>query len=1076
MDTLFAKICLMLLLSLSTWQFVMAQSQAEEIYQQGVNYYYTTQLDSCMVLAKQAETLAKSAGNKPLQLKAGTLVAKAMLRTGDYAGANDKFAEYTAFAKEHFVVEDPLRHWFLDRLGEHQANIGQVPEALTTHREALKARQQIESIPDTALANSYFNIGQDFSRMAQFDSALIYAEKSVRIREKALDPNDRSLGMLYNLLGVIATETYDLENSNRYYYLALDNFLSREDSSNLAVLQIFNNIGTNQVFLNEFEEGLRMLRMPLPYLDKLPLENQLSFLYNLGMSYNSFGDYEQAIFYLKQTSGLNMPGTPFFEYMRIWIDFELARTYFRKQETQQALGLIQDVRRRAESPDAMPDPDLGMIYSLEGDIQYDLKNYEAALNSQNKAETAFLEHYGPDYYLLGNVYYEKGQYFDAQQDYSKAITEYDRALQLYQKDFADYYEEIALSLSHKATMYRKMGQPNLKMYEQALRGYFPDLPSFDPLDGDHVLANWCCFYLDEVLSETGEAYRESFETSGDENDLLQAWRFFQTTINLTDSFRYAFQDQASRRDWTRQYLPLYEQAIETGIKLHQVTGDIQYLHAALSISEKNKAWTLREAILDQQAIQFGGIPEEIQARESHLRQELAYLKQQIEEVEDSLVLNNFHSRQRQAQQDYQALIAQLEEGYPLYYQLKYVDPTLDVTALQNALTDGQVLYDYFLGEERWVIFRLDSAGLESFILTGEALQSLQQASADWRAFLSKPPSADTEIPLAAGHLLYRKLLPQYDSSQHHLLIIPDGELGYLPFGTLLTDLDSSKADYRRLDYLIRQSAIAYQSSAGLWLDAQSQGTSKASMAYLGIAPQFGIGLQTAVTERGDAAPGPLQYNGEEVALVVKLWSGKVVDGYGGGKASLFQDGPRSRVIHLATHAEANEAEPLRSRLFFSGEEAGSTESLYASEIFNLRLDADMVILSACETGLGKMHRGEGILSLSRAFQYAGARSLLTTLWRSDDLAALKLSEQLFPALAAAQNKAEALRQSKLALLQSNDPLRTHPYYWAGSVLIGDERPLDNDSSWWSQYWWIALALAIVLGFGLYLKLKHRKNA
>ncbi|MEL6843424.1 MAG: CHAT domain-containing protein, partial [Bacteroidota bacterium] len=532
---------------------------------------------------------------------------------------------------------------------------------------------------------------------------------------------------------------------------------------------------------------------------------------------------------------------------------------------------------------------------------------------------------------------------------------------------------------------------------------------------------------------------------------------------------HQFQDQASRRDWTRQYLPLYESAIKTGIRLYEQTNEIQYLQAILNISEKNKAWTLREAIFDQQAIQFGRIPEAVQARESELRQELAYLKQQIEDLEDSSQLVRFQHQQRETQQAYQTLITELERDYPNYYALKYTDPQFDLAQLQSQL-DGRLMYHYFIGEESWNIFRIDSQAVKTYQLPKEMSDSLGKALGVWREFLSRPPAGDQEIPITAGRLLFEQLLPDIGEASQ-LLIIPDGELGYLPFGTLLSE-EVERADYRALPYLIRQASVAYHSSTALWLDAQDRRASRAAMAYLGIAPSFGEG--DGFAERSDE-PAPLQYNGEEVALVVKLWPGKVVNGFGGGKQSLFSDGPRARVVHLATHAEANENKPLRSRLLFSGEEAGITESLYASEIFNLRLDADMVVLSACETGLGQLHRGEGILSLSRAFQYAGARSLLTTLWRSDDLAALQLSEQLFPALAAEQNKAAALRDSKLALLASDDPLRTHPYYWAGSILIGDDRPLSNGSPW-DQLWWIILPVAMVVGFGFYLSVNEKKEA
>ncbi|MEL6651375.1 MAG: tetratricopeptide repeat protein, partial [Bacteroidota bacterium] len=842
---------------------LIGQAEADRLYQATVQQYYATDYDSALALGREAERLIK-AGNDPYRkVLIEMILGKIMLMTGDYQESDARFVAGKVLADSILSDGDSIRLWFMDRLGEHQANLGRVEEGLQTHQRNLSAKKQLASLPDTSLANSYFFLAQDFSRLGQYDSALYSGEKSLAIREEALEPTERALGILYNLLGIVATETYDLPRSNHYYELALENFLTREDSSNLHVLQIFNNIGTNKVFLHQFQEGIELLRLPLQYLDELPLENQLSFLYNLGLGYNSLGDYEQAIFYLQQASGLNMPGTPFFAYIQMWVDYELARTYFRRQETDKALGLIQSVRRRLESPDAISDSDEGLIYFLEGDILYDLKRYEEALAMQAKAKEAFLKYYDEDYYLLGEVYYEQGQYHEAKKDYPAAAEAYDRALGLYRTNFADYYDEIGITLTRKARMLQEAGEGNLAFFEEAVKGYFPKLPTYDPLDQEYVLANWCCFYLDEVLTETGEAYHEEFEKKGDLKDLQQAWRFLETAVQLTDSFRYQFQDQASRRDWTRQYLPLYESAIKTGIRLYEQTNEIQYLQAILNISEKNKAWTLREAIFDQQAIQFGRIPEAVQARESELRQELAYLKQQIEDLEDSSQLVRFQHQQRETQQAYQTLITELERDYPNYYALKYTDPQFDLAQLQSQL-DGRLMYHYFIGEESWNIFRIDSQAVKTYQLPKEMSDSLGKALGVWREFLSRPPAGDQEIPITAGRLLFEQLLPDIGEASQ-LLIIPDGELGYLPFGTLLSE-EVERADYRALPYLIRQASVAYHSSTALWLDAQDRRASRAAMAYLGIAPSFGEG--DGFAERSDE-PAPLQYNREEVALVVK---------------------------------------------------------------------------------------------------------------------------------------------------------------------------------------------------------------
>ena len=140
------------------------------------------------------------------------------------------------------------------------------------------------------------------------------------------------------------------------------------------------------------------------------------------------------------------------------------------------------------------------------------------------------------------------------------------------------------------------------------------------------------------------------------------------------------------------------------------------------------------------------------------------------------------------------------------------------------------------------------------------------------------------------------------------------------------------------------------------------------------------------------------------------------------------------LIHLATHADLDEQDPLGSALLLRPE-AGDTGRLEVQEIFGLDLHADLVILSACDTSLGKLTQGDEVVGLTRAFIYAGTPSVISTLWRVDDRASYELMRAFYENLRAGQPKGESLRQAQLAILQRYP----HPYYWAAYQLTGEPR-------------------------------------
>jgi CHAT domain-containing protein len=247
-----------------------------------------------------------------------------------------------------------------------------------------------------------------------------------------------------------------------------------------------------------------------------------------------------------------------------------------------------------------------------------------------------------------------------------------------------------------------------------------------------------------------------------------------------------------------------------------------------------------------------------------------------------------------------------------------------------------------------------------------------------------------------------------------LLIVPHGPLHYLPFQALMSAPDR---------YLIQDVPIAYYSSASLMQFTRAKAQPAPSTLFaLGNPDLHDPTLNLRYAEREVRAIGDLFPGG---AVLTKEHA---------TKTQARAQSPRYTVLHFATHAELGEADPMGTALRLS---PGPKDDgrLEVQEIFGLDLKANLVVLSACETALGKLTRGDELTGLTRAFIYAGTPSIITTLWQVNDRASYEMMGEFYRQLKAGKDKAEALRQAQLATLQGFP----HPYYWAAYQLTGEAR-------------------------------------
>ncbi|RMG56569.1 MAG: CHAT domain-containing protein, partial [Bacteroidetes bacterium] len=287
-------------------------------------------------------------------------------------------------------------------------------------------------------------------------------------------------------------------------------------------------------------------------------------------------------------------------------------------------------------------------------------------------------------------------------------------------------------------------------------------------------------------------------------------------------------------------------------------------------------------------------------------------------------------------------------------------------------------------------------------------------------------------------------------TQPRLVIVPDGELGQIPFDLLLRSLPGPdhRGLYRGLDYLVNHLDISYAYSARSYLEAQAEGPAEVE-GMLSFLPDFGLDSSVAVLREMDLtrrALAPLPGAKREVAFAAEALGAEVVT-----DAEAREDRFRALagdydILHLATHGVAHPLSPLESRIALNqqvptGPLDPNDGFLFGREIYGLELDCELAILSACETGAGRYAEGEGVLNFAHAFRFAGARSVLTTHWPVPDASSADLMIDFMSGLEAGLDKASALSRAKRRYLQQADELHAHPFYWAGYTLTGSTQPL-----------------------------------
>ncbi|WP_020536369.1 CHAT domain-containing protein [Lewinella cohaerens] len=503
------------------------------------------------------------------------------------------------------------------------------------------------------------------------------------------------------------------------------------------------------------------------------------------------------------------------------------------------------------------------------------------------------------------------------------------------------------------------------------------------------------------------------------------------------------------------------------------------LYASLSGNFFQHFLVKQEQHLLQQALKTDRL-----ARQHHYayREQLLHLRDiqisaGIEDFSQSFslaILQQAYQQTKEASYFFEALeVLEQNKNIQLRAQLRvgqnrrafWEEVALDPKALQTRLRQNeQTLVAFYSTEEALFLLGLSDKGVVfKKIPFGERrlVELVEQLRASIHDHPSEANMEDLHVLATISYELYQLLLQPIEGiATSRLLLLPDGPLSYLPFSLLLQEEAAGDLPLNLWPFAIRSYSFNYRYTLESYLSKKASRIAASRQEILAFAPRFKAGYL-----RGDGtrSSGPLHENAAEVAYLTGKFP---CDAFIGDAARLevFRTlAPDYSILHLATHAVANNTHGDFSFLAFAENDTADYQ-LEVEEIYQLPIAAKLVVLSACETGLGEWQAGEGIVGLERAFTAAGAQSMVTTHWKISDRASAQLMQYFYDHLANELPKDEALRQAQLQFMANNESWLSHPFFWAGFVQKGSTEPLNfiQQRPFWQWAGFLLLGLGVVV--------------
>ena len=915
--------------------------------------------------------------------------------------------------------------------------------------ESLRYLRQT-STADTSLlyAKMYLQLGSSYASNSQWGQALQFyrkAEAMLPLLSQAetnqLRPN------VYARLGSYYAYMWDLIPATQYLEEALDAAMHHRVTNSPEIFSLYQDIATVYQRLNEHEKAIGHYEKAAYLIQTTGLESdqvmymQLPNIYiGIARSYRSINQPKSALFYAQKTKTLLTEAKDeVAPLLQISTQLELARIYTKMRQYEKATDLLKYTKARQAEQQTL----LGfhpIMNQLSQEIEFAAAVLAKEQQDFNRAKSLFKN-------LHAKLSLES------------------------RKKQVDQQELNTTTLIHLAEIHRELRDLDSAFYYNQL-ALVCACHEFNEVAPELVPAAEQCANapnIFRILHQKANIYQEAATYASSKEDEVAILEEGLRTIALLDELStqslkkaHLLRDGQTKTLISQREAP-FQRGVEIALQHHAITHEVSSLEQSFYYAEKLKAQALSLSWLKNEAMSFGRVKQSVIKKEYDLLGDIVRFEKLIEEAHSRH--DTFEAVRLEydllfcKKKEYAAFQRDLEEQYPEYHESKYAFIPERTSNLQQILQPKELLINYVFVDSQLLIYTLSQDSALTLTQSplppalneqlGEIHQMLKNSS------MNRRKSRTDFIELAND--LYQQLLAPIE---HHLqgksklVIIGDGMTNFLPFEVLLPSADIRA--FHQLDFLVKSYDISYHYSATLLAKARRKhiDQKKGIFAFAPVYNQQNNAASSEVAEgtieslgnsRIGQFPGilaPLPESQHEVINIIKMFAAQ---GQGRSALALRNSANESilkrhlrddyKFVHIAGHSFANLLNPNLSGIACYEDHFDNEDGiLHSGEIYHLDINADLVTLSSCESGYGKLEKNEGILGLNHAFISAGTPNVVFSLWKVYDKVSAKLMVDFYQEVLEDKNYTASLRQAKLNLLK--DPSTAAPHYWRHYLLIG----------------------------------------
>lgn len=941
----------------------------------------------------------------------------------------------------------------LMQIGNVYASIGQHDKALSYHEEALKIFRQL-NMPDY-IAMSLNDMGNIYISFGQYEKALSYFEETLKIEKTNKTKNIsnvlRSIGNVYESLG-------QYEKALFYYEESLK--IGRQLNIPVDTASSLFNIGKIYLSSGQYEQALSYCEDALIIFRQINIQRGITAtLSSIGSIYHEIERYEKALSYyeesLKIDRQLNIPYNISTNLNNIGAVYASLGQYdkalFYHEESLKIFMQIKNPHSIATSLS-----NICLVYNSLGQYDKALSYCEESLKIKKELNNP--RDISASLLNIGVVYLSEKKYKDAEEKFLEADKKKHR-VGVESKGNPGLVEVYIATGRSKEALYllrdmtpRWNSNDTYRIQFHIQHGLaLKDVGKFNEASSEFFKA----VSLSEDMRQKVKGEKSGFLGAGTAGGRVRAYKELVATLS----------ERAIKDEKTDDNLAPYGKDLASN---------------AFYFAEATKARTLLESMAESaRKYNKTELPVELRKKEENILNQLSAIENIWEDTykKGEKGFKELVKRKEGLKKELDSLITVFRKDYPMYSALNYPKPIL---AEQLPLKDNEVLLEYTITDDAIYLSRVKKGGVEKVIKISKGKEEIEAIVNEFMLPLQNPETKD-KFSIASAYKLYNLLLDEAlkdVQSDKNIIIVPDDILGLLPFEALII---KKGKDYKDSLYVADKWKITYTQSATVLAlnrllkpsDATNPLFALGNPIYHKDDPRY-IAYKQVKTQETLIAKNPVQYayrgitiipktdktdgdkikweevefaplleTEKEVKSIAKLFNIEakpphVLLNINANETNLRKTNLKDyRYIHFATHADLpGKVQGIKEPFLLLGQvenKGGDDGFLTMSEVLDLKLNADLVVLSACVTGKGKIMEGEGVANFARAFHHAGARSVLVSLWEVASNETVEYMESFYRYLKQGKNKAEALTLAKKEM-KSKYP---NPFYWAPFILHGE---------------------------------------